>query len=305
MPSLLHNRALIGLALFGSAWTFPLFGLCWNGSLDLTTGYRQDRVNTAIETFSASGQQIESNDLSITNLSLWEVGLRAAAIAEHRWVLRGQASVGLIADGNLKEKASTPVTSSVVRAKARRYISQDYSVSIGYRFPFNPCLDITALGGWSLDSLKVRFRNAKLDGVADPVTEGAHYAMQWQGPWLGFETYSRIDCYDLNAGYELHLPHWRAKYQLKRRSIAPSSTDTRKAKDAFGNVFYLELGYLAFCHLEVRLRTQYQYWIAKHGHVEATTGNVELLGFAPGQEDQMRKATWQSIGIQLQLGYAF
>lgn len=288
------------------AWTSSLFGVYWNGSLGLTTGYRQDRISTAIETLDASGQRIESNNLSIAHLSIWELGLRAAALVEHRWIMRGQAVAGLIADGRCKENASNPLTSSVIRAKTHGYVSQDYSASIGYRFPVNPCLDIAALAGWSLNNLQVRFRDAKLNGVADTITEDARYALQWQGPWLGFETYSRIDCYDLNAGYEFHLPHWRAKYKLKQRPIASSSfTDKREAKDALGNVFYLELGYVAFCHLEVRLRTQYQYWIAKHGHVEATTGNVELLGFEPGQEDKMRKATWQSIGIQLQLGYAF
>lgn len=315
------------IAILGAAISYmPLFtsacecenecGFGWSADLDLTVGYRNDRIKTHVNGYNPPGTLVIQDRLKGKNLNIFEVGVEGrASICDDQLFVKGFADFGHIVSGHYKENVAFPIiVSEVIEAHVHRGCTQDYSIGAGYLFPieigcFLPCgscLRIGPTAGYSYDYLKIRMRKVTTNDVPDPVLSDLEYSMRWHGPWAGVETEFCIDCFKVIFDYEFHWSEWRGIWALKGPDVlGVAFSDKRKSKHGTGNLFELDGIYEFNECWNFGIGLKYQFWQARKGHLVPRCGTFAEIGLSPTEKDKVPKATWQSAQIQLSAGYNF
>lgn len=278
-----------------------------SGALTPLVGYRSDQITTTLNTFDGS-QLFEINQMTVKDIDVFELGIRGRVSLNQCWSLRGVVSWGLIPNGEYHEDLSDlgfQNQKNVADVEGR--LSQDEAVSLGYAYPLSQVAAIEVLAGWSYNKLLLKMRDFQEEGLPETAINKLYYSTQWQGPWIGCAlAYDRCGLCSY-VSYEFHLPHWKAQYWLSDYRPAFSVIlDRRWANNTHGHVVFLDVSYVFWQCCSIGLRTQFQYWIAKNGHSEL----MEAKGLVPqgvpeGQVTRVTKATWRSLGLQINLGVVF
>lgn len=278
----------------------------WGGTVDATGGYRYDEITCLINAYDPPGTFLSSDDLKAKNLSVWEWGLKSR-LRLGNFYAKAWGTFGIIPFGNYTETGtSADDISSRTKADVRHGKVTDASFGGGYLFCFGDCFSFAPTVGWSYNYQRIKLKHAHTDGISDPIVNGLAYKNRWQGPWAGFDTVAQISCLAINAGYEYHWAHWHAEWKLAGdNQIGGAFSDRRKSTHASGNVVYLNTYWNAWDDLDAGVLLKYQYWRAKNGRETPIGSTFAELGFGADEEDKVAHAIWQSIEIQLSLGYTF
>lgn len=273
--------------------------------LDLSTGYRSDRISCLVDVFDPPSVLIASDDIKIKHLSIYQLGGKARFTFCNSWFIRGNAYYGWALDGKYKETVTSGKTASVFEAKAHKGNTVDATVGGGYLYSFNDCWAIGPAAGWSYDHQKAKMSHGFLGETPETFLDGLTYKNRWSGPWLGVDFLFRRCNFIVHGGYEFHWAHWHAEWLLKGADIPHVAfSDVRHSKHAHGNLVYLD-GRWEFSpcwHIGVGL--QWQGWCAKHGRLHPKFTTLKAMGF-PNEVDKVKHAKWHSAAITVDLGYGF
>ncbi len=299
---------MVGLWLLGAfvSSTALVQGFEWDASFDVTTGYRQDRITTDVNIYDPPGTFIFSDGLLAKHIQIWEVGLNGRVTFCSDFFIKGFANFGKVHGGRYIETVEgTSENEFISKAHISGGETRDFSIGVGYLYPFYECFKAGVAGGWSYDHQRIKMKDAETDEVDDPVLDGLNYNNRWQGLWVGVEALYFWNCFEFNAGYEYHWPHWHAEWLLAGPAVQTTAfSDVRHAKEGSGNVVFIDVSYPFFCYGEVGLGFKYQYWKAKSGRLFPETVSFAELGF-PNEVDRIPSATWQSFEVQASLGLRF
>lgn len=278
--------------------------------LDLSTGYRHDKMTQVIKSYSPPGTFFQKNHLKAKNISIWEVGVIGSYILDDAWMIKGNAYLGTVAQGRYLEKLTDIFNNSdLTRAHIKKGNTRDFLIGIGYVPTFRDCLgDLCRFGpvaGWSYDYQKVKMHNGKINYVAFEALENFYWEMDWQGPWLGLDAEVRLCDVTVNFNYEYHWATWNSHWILNGPDVPNVAfSDHRKSNKAHGQVFNLETS-LDFCdHWEVCLGLKYQKWDAGNGR-ERPVNSFAGVGLSPDEVDKIKNAHWISWGFHLNVGCFF
>jgi hypothetical protein len=286
----------------------PVWSDTWNGRIDLFSGYRNDKITSSIETEDAASILVESDELSVDQIRIVEIGLRADLTLFDCWSLGGYGSTGWVQGGSYVETLEGSVEPFFQRntASLTKSSCQDASIHIGYCYPVTSCLGIGILGGWSWDVLRIKLHQAEENGLPNPVLNGLKYKITWEGPWVGCESFYELGLARLHVVYEWHQPNWTAHWLLEKGPVNTNAfSDTRRGKDGQGQVVFIDLFYPLTCYCQMGLKIQYQYWLVRNGRPEPQIELFQDLVLVPGQVSRVRRATWSSASAQLELSCHF
>lgn len=278
----------------------------WEANVNATGGYRYDELTCLIDAYDPPGTFISSDDLKAKNLNVWEWGLKGRLKLGNIYA-KGWGTFGIIPFGNYREKGtSADGATGVINADVRHGKVEDVSFGLGYLLGITDWLCVAPVGGWSYDYQRIKLKHAKSDGISDSTINGLAYKNRWQGPWAGIEGVTEICCFAVNFGYEYHWAHWHASWDLHGADVLGGSfSDKRESKHATGNVGYINTYWNAWDDFEAGLLVKYQYWRAKNGSMIPKAGSFAAVGLGANEVDKIPHAIWQSIEIQLSLGYTF
>lgn len=285
---------------------FPLHADYAEAYLDASGGYRRDTLSAEIHSFNSHNILISKDMLNAKDLSLFQLGGKGL-IGICDFYVRGEAFWGWSDKG--KYKSVSKLTERVF-TKSKSHLhdgkTKDFSVGIGYFFPFCAPLVIGSVGGWSYQSQEFKVKKARFitqaDGSSDASRkESFEYNNHWQGPWLGIDSKFRCLGFDLRAGYSYHWAKWDATWSLKNRSAQKLiSGSNRKSADAHGQVAYLDF-FWGFCpFIDFGVGFKWQQWQAKKGKKKSL--EVDELQIA---RDQLHGAKWESFTASVDLGVSF
>ena len=269
--NLAYAACLITACITTGALQAEPFGI----EVDLTNGYRQDKLACLINTFDPAGTFIGSDNLTAHNMSIYQLGLKAR-YEQCGILVRADGDYGWGNDGHYHETFHDAVTQTITdtTAKLHHVNVQDGTVGAGYLFNLNDCgcgmyginLDGVAIGpvaGWSYARQQFKLKNTFTNGVFDPVVNGVKYTERWQGPWLGVDATGAFCNYVLRTGYEYHWATWHATWTLPGPDTIGAFSDRRHANDAWGQVAYLD-GRWYFCSgWNVGFGAKFQFWKAR------------------------------------------
>lgn len=283
-----------------------VFAVNVNHSLDIRTGYRNDKITTSIVAFDPPGTFILADDLNASHINVFEIGASGRLKVGSNWLLRGYAYYGMVCNGSYSEITHTPNnSSSITTADIYQGDTNDYSAGIGYLFN---CfgLSLGPIAGWSFDSQRIKMQHAVSNGLSNPILNNLVYKTRFEGPWLGVETQFSICKIKIAAGYEYHWSDWRGNWQLAGPDIFGGSfSDIRKSNDAIGNLIFIDGSYI-FCNgFSAGLSIKYQEWKVKNGNEVPTAGSFPAVGLGANEVDVIPDASWKSYSLLASLGYHF
>lgn len=221
----------------------------------------------------------------------------------------------------------------------------DWSVGLGYQYDFNACVRAGISAGWAYDAQSIRMSHgffkvpvqktlpaqtpnssaqgkkasgkkktpsAKEEVITvyeqepNPVLNGLRYKTRWDGPWAGVETRVFLPYVTVDLGYEYHWVHWRAAWNLHGADVIDGAfSDRRKSNHSWGNIGFINVTYNFFDCWTVAIGGRYQYYRATDGHAKPKAGSFAAVGLNDTEVDKVSKATWQSMAMQLFVGYNF
>lgn len=296
-------RNFFNLAIMGIAAQMLLApGLQANqmdGYLDLSGGYRRDKVETTLKLTDDEGEEVSRDHLEIKDISIWEIGLKGRANFCN-WFVRGYGYHGWITDGNFNENFSLFSLDIDADAKIDKGYTNDFTIGAGYLFPFCWCGNSWGIGpvvGWSYDQQHITLKDYKEDGVEDPDFGSFSHKTQWSGPWVGVDVVFESCGFEVDAGYEYHWASWKFDSSRSDDSDYDESFDSNfKSKDGHGNVVYID-GLWNFCPCwQAGIGLKFKSWKADKG-----SGHHEDEGFHLHAKD----TKWCSGEITLDIGYSF
>ncbi len=284
----------------------------WNfqpkGNIDLSGGYRQDELKTKVVSFSSPGVFAGTDKLRIKDISIWEIGGRGR-VSLCNFYLRGFGYAGWGSHGKYTETVTDAVGDSFhSKAHVKHTRTQDALIGAGYMYMLSDCCDsswgIGPVAGWSYAQQRVKMKDGFTDGQPDSTFDGLVYKNRWSGPWVGVDLAYQTCDYTINLGYEYHWTRWHAEWLLNDTDVTPTAfSDLRRAKNAYGNVVYLD-GYWKFMSCwELGLGLRFQQWCARHGHLKPKS--LTPPGVPLTEVDRVKHANWYSGEVTVNLGYTF
>lgn len=268
--------------------------------LDMTNGYRQDRISTLVEAFDPPGTQIASDSLKATNLPFYQIGVDGK-LSLCGLFIRIDADWAWANHGDYKEVVSTPEgLSSTTKGHVHDAKARDFGVGVGYLYPFNEDFSLGPVGGWQYHLQKFKVRDPRTDGIPDPILNGLKYTDCWHGPWLGFDLAYRFCKYSFHTGYEYDWAEWHATWRLKGPDVpGVAFSDHRKSNQAHGQVIYLDAKWHFYDCWSLGCGLKYQMWKATHGKVNPLRDNAPV---SSTEVDKVNRAKWTSFTATLDLG---
>lgn len=258
-------------------------------------GYRFDRITN--ETGIQFPNNFEMFDYSTIakNLQVFEVGGKGLIAFDSHWYARGFYYYGWIVDGDFSEPS--------LKGKQNGN-TQDGLGGFGYLAPINQTCSLGFLGGWAFDEQETILREASLNPF-----NGLKFTSIWNGPWLGLDFYARNrNGFLFNLGYEFHGANWRGSWLLEHHSSLAYS-DQRRGGIAFGHVVYADFLWFINCHFLIDLEVKYQNWSLQSVGIVNSSGSVPFSSSPVCgpvcATTFVKEATWESIGVSLNLGYSF
>lgn len=303
--------AIAALAFAPLSTQASAFNCAWDGDLSLTGGYRSDCFETAISVYDDEGEEFLKDQIKGNSIDVYQIGVKGRAFVCCQYLLRGHANYGTIgSDGKYTDTDTLIVDdeSEEIKAKIKDGHTQDYSIGIGYLYPFASCLRIGPTVGYSYIKESVTMADAKLvdEDIELPILDDLVYWMRWQGPWLGADALYTIGCFDLHLGYEYHWCDWRAEWLLDGPDVFDEAfSDKRKASDAYANIFFVDVNYSFYRCWNIGLGFKYQYWKVDRGSVVPKNGTYEDVGEAEISKAKVTRADLVTYGFQVSLGRHF
>lgn len=294
--------ALLG---FGSCYDNSCINEGVDASIDLTGGYRYDKLTASVHVFDPPDNLVLTDNLKINGLNIYEIGVDGRILVCRQWFVRIFGTFGR--ENNQGRYAETVTALGIGEAttysKVRNANTSDFSIGGGYLFPCGCGVGVGPSVGWSYDYSRIKMGNAFTGGTADPVLDRLSYKTRWQGPWVGVE--AQYNCYNswVALGYQYHWSHWHASWRLSGPDIPDVAfSDRRKCNGAFGNVIFLDGAY-GFCDTwEIALCLKAQYWKANDGKIKPRSRSIV---FGPGEVNKLHSATWHSYEALAMIGYHF
>lgn len=298
------RKMLIFLALISSSFNAVNADVAL-GYLDVTNGYRQDKISVLVEVFDRK-TLAGIDEIKVKNMQLYQLGL------EGKWVfcnvfLRLEGNYGWSNYGKYREFSGASGTElSKTEAKIHKGRTKDFNVGVGYLFPFSYCSPawegffVGPQAGWSYDNQHFKTSHTKTDEVFDPILNDLRYSNRWQGPWVGVDAVFQVCQFDFNVGYEYHFAHWHATWKLAGPDVPAAFSDRRSSYHAHGQVVYLD-GRWNWCSCwNVGLGFKLQKWKAIHGCISPLKGAGDL-----STQDKVKQAKWCSFAATFDIGYTF
>lgn len=277
-----------------------------DGFLDLTNGYRHDKVTAKINAYDPPGTLVDIDDLKAKNMDIYQLGLKG------KWAccdcfMRIEGEYGWGSDGKYTETSTIPNVGSIHSESGIHKVRvKDFSVAGGYLCPLFECFSIGPVAGWSYHSQRFKLKNnAHTDGIADPILNGLKYSNRWQGPWAGVDLAFYACEFTFNAGYEYHWAHWHADWTLDGPDVSGAFSDRRKSTHAHGQVVYLDARWNYCSCWNIGLGLKFQEWRAIRGREKPQAGSFAAVGLSNTEVDKVKHATWCSFAITADIGYTF
>lgn len=273
-----------------------------DGYLDLTNGYRRDKITSVIDVFDPEDTLVGVNDQVAKDMNMYQIGLKGKWVWCD-WLLRLEGDYAWGDSGENKE-VFAPVAGAVSRTvdQLHKTYANDFLAGTGYLFPVCYNFSIGPTVGWSYHWQRFQVGHARTDGVANPVLKGLKYTNRWQGPWAGAELAWHYGYFSLDVGYEYHWSQWHAEWTLKGPDVVGAAySDRRRSNHAHGQVVHVEARYNYCPWWNAGIGLKFEDWKAIHGFERPRSG-----GFAsPTRLDRVKKATWQSCAVTFDIGYQF
>jgi hypothetical protein len=259
-------------------------------------GFRYDQVTCTNGIMFPNNFEMLDDPLSAKHLQIYETGIKALAVFDANWYLKGFYSYGWIVDGDFLD---------VSISGSQRGSTQDALAGLGYLFMINRSCSLGILGGWGFDEQETKLKDA------DPAQfENLKFQSIWNGPWLGLDFFAwRQTSFVLNLGYEFHLVDWDGAWLLDQE-LSNAFSDRRKGGISFGQVVYFDLKWDFYSpHWRADLEFKYQNWATHSSGVMNSTSSrgfdsAPISGPVPAITF-VKEAAWSSYGVSLNLGYSF
>lgn len=270
---------------------------------DITNGYRQDNFSTKLLTTNVANSFREENKLKIDNVAIYQLGGKAE-IDLCGFFARGEMYWGWSDSGKFKE-ASRFFNEKPSKSKAglRKGRTKDYVVGGGYYLSF--CgFEIGPSGGWSYQYQSFKVKNARFQGVPDPLLNGLQFSNTWEGPWAGVDARWDFCGFQVRSGYSYYWATWKGKWLLRdNKHEGVSFTETCKGNDAYGQSAYIDTVWNLLPFVELGLSFKWQQWIARKGKEKISKFDKMAQGWK--MPDRVKHATWDSYAVSLILGVNF
>lgn len=276
--------------------------ICIGMDLDITNGYRRDKLDCLINSFDPPDTFQNRDDLEIKDISIYQVGLKGKWLFNN-WQFHLEGDCGWANSGNYRESDG-----SVVKARVHHGQVKDLIFGFGYLFPIYCSWRVGPVVGWSYNSQKIRIHDAEIDGIPVPFLNHLRYRNRWQGPWVGVNTKFHICCWNLgiSGGYEYHWADWRATWHLRGPDIPGEAfSDKRSSNNAHGQVVYLDARWNFWYCWNVGFGVKYQTFRAVNGRERPLDGSFVEIDLSNTRVDKVKDANWQSFAATLDFGYTF
>lgn len=288
--------------------TTQSFSVDWDGDLYLTGGYRSDCFGTSITALDDQEETLFYDKIKGNSIDVWQIGVKGKAFVCNQYFVRGHANYGIVgSDGKYFDTESLPDGESAeIFADIKDGHTVDYSIGIGYLYPFARCLSIGPSVGYAYIKESVTINDAEIDDEPLEIFNDLKYEMRWQGPWLGVEALYQIRCFNVHLGYEYHWCDWRAEWLLDGPDIPEEAfSDKRKGSDAYANIFFVDVNY-RFCQCwDLGVGFKYQYWKVDSGRVVPKNGTFQQVGVGEISKAKVTNADLVTYGIQVSVGRHF
>jgi hypothetical protein len=289
---------------------------------NISGGWREDHITTKIHSFSSSGSFLGSDELKFKDLNIGEVGGQAY-VDYCGWFLQLEGYAGWGSDGKIENRSNGGSCSDIVRGKAHNVETADFDVGAGYLVScdmfdtwcggaWSNCMQsldcgcdqiwwgIGPVAGWSYDWMRIKGRRFEFEGSCLPIRNSTKF--QWQGPWLGFDFAFQYNEFSFNLGYEYHWAHFHNTHKTELFYSTPIEfKDSRRSKDASGNVVFLDGRYQFWCNWDIGLGVKWsEYDAPRHCSNSSCDGEAISSVF-----DEVKSVKWYSTSVTVDLGYAF
>jgi Protochlamydia outer membrane protein len=266
--------------------------------VDISTGWRNDRITTENRLFSRIETFIAAEEIKIRNLDVWQIGGKGR-VRYDNWYLRAYGYYGWANNGKFRQNITdvTDVLEADLHGKVHEGNTMDGAIGGGYLFDFEDNLqNIWSIGptiGWAYHEQKVNIRRERLSEFA--LFRKLRYTAQWYGPWAGVDLTFRSCQFIMNLGYEYH---WTQFHGDLRESIAPGIRFNmhQKSNHGYGNVAYFDGKWVFYSNWTVGIGLKYEGWKANKGHAHLTSFGID---------EKLKHARWTSGQVTLDLGYAY
>lgn len=294
------NRFLRVICCVSALLPAALSAQWWESSFDFDLGYREDSLTCLINAYDPPENFLFSDDLTIDDLRVYEIGAKGKCIACESLLFKGFLYMGRIERGNYKEvDDGVKGLQKTTKLKVVNGQTVDFSVGAGYLFPCFYCVRIGPTAGYSYNH-----QHVKMECAGKPLC-GLKYKNRWQGAWVGVDGYFSFCGFGVNAGYEYHIPNWSGYWLIKKNVQGGPYSDVRKATRGWGNVVYFDAYTVSFLCIKLNCQLKYQYWKMQDGCEHPKSTKFSSLGLGNNRVDKIPHATWQSFEVLFGLGLDF
>jgi len=278
--------------------------------IEMAAGYRVDDLKMTAKGFDPSLQSILRDTAKIENMRIFEFGAKGRVAFLKNWNIRGYALFGRAREKQGRYVENTrvpfsldPVTHTVARIE--KGTTQDYSIGLGYLFPFMR-FEIGPTAGWAWNTQHIKVDKAETNETFDCILSELTWKNHWRGPWIGAEV--QFSCWeaDLCLNYEFHMPSWHAEWFLAGPDFPPFAfSDLRHSHRGFGNVVSLDADVYFYDWILVGLNFKYLYWHIREGREKPRSGDFAAEGLPGTKKEKTTTSSWDSYSIQIDLGFFF
>jgi len=312
----MKNGALI--ILFGLVLlTLSLESTCesaqWEGSLDLSNGYRVDDFDWNVAgNLSGTDPNIYS-ELTWRDIEIYQVRAGARFSLNKAFYLRTSAGYGWVFDGDNQDSDYDGDGRTLEYSRSNNKGDDgdlwEASLGLGYQLRlFSDRLTFIPIVGFAYREQNLTMTN----GTQTIATPGrslplgpienldSTYETRWTGPWLGFEMWLRpSDRVTLFAAFEHHWADYHAEANWNLRPDLARPRSFEHDADAKGTILSLGAEYLLRAPWSINLTVNYQDWSADAG--------TDRLFYADGSisETRLNEVNWDAFSILVGLTYRF
>ena len=325
----LRKNLAIALSVVSACLPLSQIHSYLTADLELTNGFRQDRISSLIHSYDSLGNLKGSNSVKVKEFNLYQVGIR------NRWnlsnfILRVDGNYGWSDTAKYREvTASGSLPSTKTKASIKEGIVKDITAGGGYLLSISDLcgfpqqifpsrgrvkgptweLLVGPVGGFSYHEQYFKTRHARTNGAFDSLLNDLSYRNKWWGPWIGADLKFSLSNLNFNAGYEYHWTSWRGSWKLRHTNLGPFS-DHRRTNIGHGNTAYANFyfnfpSYWSSENVNWHLGFGFKYQDLKviDGHARSS-----LRRPSQSNDDLLRRvarATWRSYAVTFDIGSSF
>lgn len=267
-------------------------------TFDIGGGYRNDSLKWKIFPSTRPGREIEE---SWKNMGLGVVEANAQFLVCEHYLLKADFDYGWFTNNGSQRYDAFGGFEERRHYKARPQGNVcDLSGGLGYQFNFD-CFRVSfaPLVGYSYHQQRLKSRKYRneLFPLAGNILSHNNYKFRWSGPWVGFALAYQATCeLQLYVDYYYHWARFRGTVQEHFAFQPGSFPNHLRSNRAFGNEVTIG-GIYTFCdYWYIGIKFDYKQFCGNKGQ-----SNFETDVF----NSPLRKLSWQSSKITMDIGYAF